>query len=183
MAFLMLSPGMFSALAALMAPRKRGFLSGSPPLFAAMVISLIRRVKILPRLASSAPFLCLIVAHLLWPDMRYLAWILRCWRPSFEPPTGAPDCAARGKQRKIIAADVAGFLTGTRQAVGRLRWSREGVFHRLLVLAAVGVDHGEQRRGEQDAPERDDDAQHDGSEDRGPDGHLDRPLHDVGLQP
>jgi hypothetical protein len=27
------------------------------------------RVKILPRLASSAPFLCLIVAHLEWPDM------------------------------------------------------------------------------------------------------------------
>src|ERR1700753_4218775 len=34
-----------------------------------MVISLIRRVKILPRFASSAPFLCLIVAHLEWPDM------------------------------------------------------------------------------------------------------------------
>jgi phosphoribosylformylglycinamidine (FGAM) synthase-like amidotransferase family enzyme len=34
-----------------------------------MVISLIRRVNILPRLASSAPFLCLIVAHLEWPDM------------------------------------------------------------------------------------------------------------------
>jgi len=26
----------------------------------------------LPRLASSAPFLCLIVAHFEWPDMRYL---------------------------------------------------------------------------------------------------------------
>jgi hypothetical protein len=26
-------------------------------------------VKILPRLASSAPFLCLIVAHFEWPDM------------------------------------------------------------------------------------------------------------------
>src|SRR5580698_3100204 len=34
-----------------------------------MVISRIRRVKILPRFASSAPFLCLIVAHLEWPDM------------------------------------------------------------------------------------------------------------------
>src|SRR5271169_772539 len=66
----MLSAGMFSALAARMAPRKRGLLSGSPPPFlAAMLISLIRRVKILPRLASSAPFLCLIVAHLEWPDM------------------------------------------------------------------------------------------------------------------
>jgi hypothetical protein len=26
-------------------------------------------VKILPRLASSAPFLCLIVAHFEWPDI------------------------------------------------------------------------------------------------------------------
>src|SRR5580658_6450518 len=53
-----------------MAPRRRGLESGSPPpFFAAMLISLIRRVKILPRLASSAPFLCLIVAHFEWPDM------------------------------------------------------------------------------------------------------------------
>src|ERR687884_2112200 len=68
----MLSEGMFSALAAAMAVRRRGFLSGSPPPLAAIVISLIRRVKILPRLASSAPFLCLIVAHLEWPDMQNL---------------------------------------------------------------------------------------------------------------
>src|SRR5436305_1916400 len=70
MARLMLSCGMFSALAAAIAPRRRGLPSGSPPPpFAAMVISLIRRVNILPRLASSAPFLCLIVAHFEWPDM------------------------------------------------------------------------------------------------------------------
>src|SRR5271157_5930168 len=69
MARLILSAGMFSALAAATAPRSRGFFSGSPPLLAAMVISLIRRVKILPRLASSAPFLCLMVAHFEWPDM------------------------------------------------------------------------------------------------------------------
>src|ERR1700761_1049377 len=67
----MLSAGMFSALAAAMAERRRGLPSGSPPPErAAMVISLIRRVKILPRLASSAPFLCLIVAHLEWPDIK-----------------------------------------------------------------------------------------------------------------
>jgi hypothetical protein len=39
-----------------------------------------RRVKILPRLASSAPFLCLIVAHFEWPDMNYLSADLRCAR-------------------------------------------------------------------------------------------------------
>src|SRR5882757_6829203 len=70
MARLMLSAGMFSALAAAMAPRRRGLPSGSPPpCLAEIVISLMRRVKILPRLASSAPFLCLIVAHFEWPDM------------------------------------------------------------------------------------------------------------------
>src|SRR5579872_112864 len=70
MARLMLSAGMFSDLAARIAVRRRGLESGSPPPFlAAMLISLMRRVKILPRFASSAPFLCLIVAHLEWPDI------------------------------------------------------------------------------------------------------------------
>src|ERR1700709_2274262 len=70
----MLSLGMFSALAAATAARRRGCPSTSPPpALAATVISLIRRVKILPRLASSAPFLCLIVAHFEWPDMRNLS--------------------------------------------------------------------------------------------------------------
>jgi hypothetical protein len=60
---------MFSALAAAMALRRRGLPSGSPPDLAAMLISLMSCVKILPRYASSAPFLCLIVAHFEWPDM------------------------------------------------------------------------------------------------------------------
>ena len=58
------------AFAAAIAVRRRGFRSGAPPDLAAMVISLISRVNILPRLASSAPFLCLIVAHLECPDIR-----------------------------------------------------------------------------------------------------------------
>src|SRR5208337_3238093 len=65
----MLSCGMFSALAAATAVRSRAFESGLPPPFAATAISFRRRVKILPRLASSAPFLCLIVAHFEWPDI------------------------------------------------------------------------------------------------------------------
>src|SRR6185312_12496462 len=70
MARLMLSEGMFSALAASTAVRRRGLDSTSPPpARAAMAISLIKRVKILPRLASVAAFLCLIVAHLLCPDI------------------------------------------------------------------------------------------------------------------
>src|SRR5580692_9516595 len=79
MARLMFSAGMFSALPAAMAPRRRGLPSGSPPpCLADIVISLMRRVKILPRLASSAPFLCLMVAHFEWPDMNYLAADLWC---------------------------------------------------------------------------------------------------------
>src|SRR3954464_12590627 len=71
MARSMFSRGMLFALASAMIVRRRGFMSGSPPpLRAATVSSLMRRVKILPRLASAAPFLCLIVCHLEWPDMR-----------------------------------------------------------------------------------------------------------------
>src|SRR5512143_291343 len=70
MARLTLSAGMLAALASVMALRSAAFLSGSPPpARAAMLISRIRRVKILPRLASVAAFLCLIDAHLECPDM------------------------------------------------------------------------------------------------------------------
>src|SRR5258707_8787652 len=61
---------MFWLIALSMARRSRGFIDGSaPPSREATVISLMSRVKILPRLASVAAFLCLIFAHLLWPAM------------------------------------------------------------------------------------------------------------------
>src|SRR4026209_2480945 len=70
MARSMFSRGMLFALASAMIVRSRGFMPGSPPpLRAATVNSLMMRVKALPRLASAAPFLCLIVCHLEWPDM------------------------------------------------------------------------------------------------------------------
>src|SRR5208282_3093558 len=60
----------FSFLAARIAVRKRGFVLGSPPpMREAMVISRIRRVKMRPRFASVAAFLCLIVAHFECPDI------------------------------------------------------------------------------------------------------------------
>ena len=73
----MVSLGMFCALASETALRSRAFASTSPlpPVRAATVISLISLVKSLPRLASRAPFLCLIVCHLECPDMRfYVNW-------------------------------------------------------------------------------------------------------------
>ena len=67
---LMVSAGIDSPLASLTALRSRGLPSMSPPpIRAATVISLISLVKSLPRLASSAPFFRLIVAHLEWPLM------------------------------------------------------------------------------------------------------------------
>src|SRR5262245_62821500 len=70
-ALLMLSVGMLTALASEMALRRRGFPSGSPPpIRAAMVISLMSFVNARPRLESIAAFLCLILCHLEWPDIR-----------------------------------------------------------------------------------------------------------------
>src|ERR1700754_611848 len=70
MARLMLSAGMFTALASAMIVRSRGFMSGSPPPpRAATLNSFMIRVNTLPRFASAAPFLCLIVCHFEWPDM------------------------------------------------------------------------------------------------------------------
>ncbi len=64
------SLGMLLDLARSTASRSRGLAATSPPPSrAATVISLSTRVKTFPRLASRAPFLCLIVDHLLWPDM------------------------------------------------------------------------------------------------------------------
>src|SRR5260370_287342 len=66
------SPGMFAALAARIAVRRRGLEFGSPPpMRAAMLISRMIRVNTRPRFASVAPFLCLIVAHFECPDMTH----------------------------------------------------------------------------------------------------------------
>src|SRR5687768_11196327 len=71
----MLSAGMLTDLASAMMVRRRGLASASPPpARAATVSSLMIRVKTLPRFASAAPFLCLIVCHFEWPDMRKLPW-------------------------------------------------------------------------------------------------------------
>src|SRR5437773_7033449 len=86
MARLMLSAGMFTDLAFSTAVRRRGFELGSPPpRRAAMDISRMILVKIFPRLASRAAFLCLIDAHLECPDIGSLlqdTWRLRVHHPS-----------------------------------------------------------------------------------------------------
>src|SRR5512147_1722769 len=89
----MLSAGMFAALALSNTVRRRGLESGSPPpTRAAIVISRISLVKTLPRFASSAPFLCLIVCHLECPD---IVLLLRGLGRSL-----APACAEDRQQKK-----------------------------------------------------------------------------------
>src|SRR5437870_4147114 len=66
----MLSAFIAAAFAVATALRRRGFeLRSPPPSRAATWISLMHLVQRRPRFASAAPFLCLIVAHLEWPDM------------------------------------------------------------------------------------------------------------------
>src|SRR5690349_3702301 len=100
---LMLSAGIFSALAAWMAVRSRVFLSGSPPDLAAIEVSLMRRVKILLRLASSAPFWCLIVAHFELPDIERtsLFVIYKCVGFALDVVNGLPR--KRRRRTEIIA--------------------------------------------------------------------------------
>ncbi len=51
--------------------RSVGFMSGSPPPWRAATSTWrISLAKSLPRFWSAAPFLCLMVAHLEWPDMQ-----------------------------------------------------------------------------------------------------------------
>src|SRR5438876_11003289 len=72
MARLMLSAGMFTDLALSTAVRRRGLEAGSPPpRRAAIDISRMILVKTFPRLASSAPFLCLMECHLECPDIGF----------------------------------------------------------------------------------------------------------------
>src|SRR5688572_5256742 len=74
----MLSLGMLLSVALSTASRNRGFMPGSPPpMRAATVISLMMRVKILPRLASCRPLRCWMLAHLLCPAI----WVSCCQPP------------------------------------------------------------------------------------------------------
>src|SRR4051812_39588214 len=106
MARLMLSAGMLACFASAMMVRRRGFMSGSPPpCRAATVSSLIRRVNTLPRLASAAPFLCLMVCHLEWPDMSFLFLETRPRGPKFlaraRPALAAPAGSRHGEARLV----------------------------------------------------------------------------------
>src|SRR5689334_16135059 len=90
-----LSAGMLLRRASSSARRRRALAEASPPpMRAATVISLMIFVKILPRLASCAPFRCLMLDHLLWPLMNLLprcrsALLYHCCEAKWESPAAA----------------------------------------------------------------------------------------------
>src|SRR6266571_4403882 len=128
---LMLSAGMFTDLAFSIAVRRRGFELGSPPARrAAIDISRMILVKILPRLASSAPFLCLMDAHLECPDIGSLlqtAWRMRVYHPPEQQKS--PDAGRRGfgsgkrksRQRPTLPPGYPGSTIGAGGLNGRVR--------------------------------------------------------------
>ena len=84
-----LSLGIFASAALSTASRSRGLLFKSPPpKRAATVISLMSRVQILPRLASVAAFLCLMLAHLLCPAMMIFLLKINRWSGCCDTPQG-----------------------------------------------------------------------------------------------
>src|SRR5688572_7050948 len=122
----MLSAGMLTDLASATMVRRRGFMSGSPPpLRAATVSSLMSRVKILPRFASAAPFLCLIVCHFEWPDMAETPANTR-------NPDRASYHATHMKLLPILGCNVEPFERGPHPGRSRGTNERKG----LLLLAA-----------------------------------------------
>src|SRR6202008_2722838 len=114
MARLMLSEGMLLAFASAMIVRSRGLVSGSPPpARAATVSSLMMRVKTLPRLASAAPFLCLIVCHLEWPEIAEPPGFLNknagsCYHVNSQPPTPNAQRQSFGGAREKHANKLVG---------------------------------------------------------------------------
>src|SRR6266568_296783 len=108
MARLILSAGMFNSLASRTALRRRGLPSASPPpIRAAIVISLMTLVNMRPRLASIAPFLCLILCHFEWPDIA-TPWCVQFRLQSSRP--GGDGEGGNGTQEAQEAQDFFPFL-------------------------------------------------------------------------
>src|SRR2546425_2060164 len=112
-----------------------------PPSFAATMIARVSFEKSLPRLASAAPFLCLIVDHLLCPDTRLLSYLIQKQLVNARVvgelgmEGGHEDPSLPGKHR--MAVDLGEHLdvgTGGLDPPG----ADDNRPHRLAAAAAVG---------------------------------------------
>src|SRR5207237_2926722 len=94
---LMLSAGILTPCASWIAVRNRGLPSASPPpIRAAIVISLMSLVNMRPRLASMAPFLCLMLCHLEWPDIDYSFNLCHFSASVYHRPMGQRESHKKG---------------------------------------------------------------------------------------
>src|SRR5688572_6088654 len=123
---LMLSAGMLTLFALSTAVRRRGLEATSPPpMRAAMDISRMILVKILPRLASRAPFLCLIEAHLECPDMEVSSEEVDATTNEKAPTADAIEASERRKeksrQRPTLPPGYPGSTIGAGGLNGRVR--------------------------------------------------------------
>jgi hypothetical protein len=106
---MIVSLGIDCPFASAMALRRRGLPPGSPPpMRAATVSSLMSFVKSLPRFASRAPFLCLIVAHFEWPLM---IDSLAVPTASASRKSGPPF----SEERAVVVVSLAGLASGQDQ--------------------------------------------------------------------
>src|SRR6188768_104642 len=126
MARLMLSAGMLTLLALSTAVRRRGLLATSPPpMRAAIDISRMIFVKILPRLASRAPFLCLIDAHLECPDIAYSFGrdriLAQTKKPRRHRRSGLRYEGKKSRQRPTLPPGYPGSTIGAGGLNGRVR--------------------------------------------------------------
>src|SRR5690242_14321940 len=103
MARVTLSLGILAARALSIAARSRGFpVASPPPMRAATVSSLLSLVLTLDRLASTAAFLCLMVLHLLCPDMKPLpARRSHCSDVSYHSPRGQATFSNAGQPPRL----------------------------------------------------------------------------------
>src|SRR5256885_15740185 len=107
----MLSLGTEVFFAFWMASYNVGLPPGSPPpVRAATSMFLISFAKSLPRLASTTAFLCLVVAHLEWPDIAN--------QPFF---TAANYCVRTTAANRLEAADQLGEVAVQPRVPGQLR--------------------------------------------------------------
>src|SRR4029079_4676867 len=92
----MLSFGTEDFFALTIASYSVGLPTGSPPpVRAATSTFLINLAKSLPRRASTTAFLCLVVAHLEWPDMCVSCSISAVWRGVGPAANDGPDRRTR----------------------------------------------------------------------------------------
>src|SRR4051812_10905347 len=120
----MLSAGMLTDFASATIVRRRGLLSTSPPpARAATVNSLMMRVKTLPRLASAAPFLCLIVCHFEWPDIAETPGNAMKTSPDMLPRVSGPEGSGVRQVRRFDRCGFKGSRVRSRRFASRVQWS------------------------------------------------------------